>query len=106
MKIPCGSFVTVSAAGMMFGLLLSAGQVAAADVAPRPEATNSASTSSRANYHADYHADYSANGTEGRDKGSEDNSTPRRDERRDLTGDWRNPLGMDRYGRMGLGWPR
>jgi hypothetical protein len=108
-----GDFVTVEAAGVVLGLLLSAGQVAAADLAPGPEATRGASTSQRANYYADYHADYRANGTEARAngtedraKGAEEDSTPRRDERRDFPRDWRNAPGMDRYGRPGLGWPR
>jgi hypothetical protein len=110
MKRHCRDFVTVLAAGVVLGLLLSAGQVAAADLAPGPEATSGASTSQRVNNHADYHADYRANGTEDRAKGTEDDSTPRRDERRDFRrdfpGDWRNAPGMDRYGRPGLGWPR
>jgi len=106
MKRHCRDFVIVLAAGVALGLLLSAGQVAAAELAPGPEATTGASTSQRANYHADYHADYRANGTEDRAKGTEDDSTPRRDERRDFQRDWRNAPGMDRYGRQGVGWPR
>ena len=106
MKRHCRDFVTVPAAGVVLGLLLSVGQVAAADFAPGPEATTGASTSHRANYHVDYHADYRANGTEERAKGTEDDSTPRRDERRDSPLDWRNAPGMDRYGRQGVGWPR
>ncbi len=106
MKRHCRDFVIVLAAGVALGLLLSAGQVAAAELAPGPEATTGASTSQRANYHADYHADYPANGTEDRAKGTEDDSTPRRDERRDFQRDWRNAPGMDRDGRPGLGWPR
>jgi hypothetical protein len=110
MKKHWTDFVTVPAAGVVLGLLLSACQVAAADLAPGPEATSGASMSQRANYHADYHADYRANGTDDRAKGTEDDSTPRRDERRDVQrdfpGDWRNAPGMDRYGRMGSGWPR
>jgi len=106
MKRHCRDFVIVLAAGVALGLLLSAGQVAAAELAPGPEATTGASTSQRANYHADYHADYRANGTEDRAKGTEDDSTPRRDERRDFQRDWRNAPGMDRYGRPGLGRPR
>jgi hypothetical protein len=106
MKRHCRDFVIVLAAGVALGLLLSAGQVAAAELAPGPEATTGASTSQRANYHADYHADYRANGTEDRAKGPEDDSTPRRDERRDFQRDWRNAPDMDRYGRPGLGWPR
>ena len=58
MKRHCRDFVIVLAAGVALGLLLSAGQVAAAELAPGPEATTGASTSQRANYHADYHADY------------------------------------------------
>src|SRR6267378_305148 len=99
MKRQRRDFVTVPAAGVVLVLLLSAGQVAAAELAPGPEATTGASTSQRANNHADYHADYRANG-------AEDDSTPRRDERRDFPRDWRNAPGMDRYGRPGLGWPR
>ena len=106
MKRQCRDFVTVPAAGVVLVLLLSAGQVAAAELAPGPEATTGASTSQRANNHADYHADYRANGTEDRAKGAEDDSTPRRDERRDFPRDWRNAPGMDRYGWPGLGWPR
>ncbi len=106
MKRHCRDFVIVLAAGVALGLLLSAGQVAAAELAPGPEATTGASTSQRANYHADYHADYPANGTEDRAKGTDDDSTPRRDERRDLQRDWRSAPGMDRFGRPGLGWPR
>jgi hypothetical protein len=99
-------FVTVPTAGVVLALLLSVGQVTAADLAPGPEATSGASTSQHANYHADYHADYRANGAADRAKGTEDDSTLRRDERRDLPRDWRNAPGMDRYGRPGLGWPR
>ena len=106
MKRHCRDFVTVPAAGVMLGLLLSGGQVAAADLAPGPEATSGASMSRRANYHADYHADYRAHGTEDRAKGTEDDSTARRDERRDFPRDGRNAPGMDRYGRPGLDWPR
>lgn len=95
-----------TAAGLVLGCLLSAGQIDAADLAPGPEATSGASTSSRANYHANYHADYRANGTEDRAKGTEDDSTPRRDERRELPRDWRNAPSMDRYGRTGPGWLR
>src|SRR5207253_3063242 len=64
MKRHCRDFVTVPAAGVVLGVLLSVGQVAAADFAPGPEATTGASTSHRANYHVDYHADYLANGSE------------------------------------------
>jgi len=106
MKRYCRDFVTVPAAGVVLGLLLSAGQVAAADLAPGTEATRDASMSHRANNHADYHADYRANGTEDRTKGTEDDSTAPRDERRDFQRDWRNAPVMDRYGRAGVGRTR
>ena len=98
MKRYCRDFVTVPAAGVVLGLLLSAGQVAAADLAPGTEATRDASMSHRANNHADYHADYRANGTE--------DPTAPRDERRDFQRDWRNAPVMDRYGRTGVGRTR
>ncbi len=90
-------FVTVPTAGVVLALLLSVGQVTAADLAPGPEATSGASTSQHANYHADYHADYRANGAADRAKGTEDDSTLRRDER-ELEADQAPGPKEDRHG--------
>jgi hypothetical protein len=87
----------LAGAGAMVGLL-SAGQAAAADRVPGPEATRGASESKQANNHVDAHVNAHVAGTEGGARSVEESSAPRRDETRDLQRDWRNAAGMDRAG--------
>ena len=100
------TFVAVLAVSTALGLILSAGQVAAADRVPGPEATTggSGSTSSRVNYDANYHADYRANKTADDAKDTEDSR--RREGQREIQRDWSKAPGMDHYGRTPWGSPR